>query len=306
MRPEILFGLALLATPTLAEVPTVVTDTPVTASLVQQVMGDLGQPALLLDKGADPHDFQLRPSQARALQDSDLLIWIGPQLTPWLDRAATQIPPQKQLELLTQSPVQRSYAEDAAHDHAAHDDHGSEDHDHSGLDPHAWLDPQNGAAWLDAIATRLAEADPDNATAYRANAEAARSALADRDTALAQLLGPAKDKPFVTFHDAYGYFTDHYGLTPAIAVTIGDATAPSAARIREVQDQITAAGATCAFPEAAQPARLIEDLTAGTGLRIGDALSPEGTELDPGAGLYGQLLDQMGQRIAACLTGAPE
>ena len=98
----------------------------------------------------------------------------------------------------------------------------------------------------------------------------------------------------MTFHDAYGYFTDHYGLTPAIAVTLGDATAPSAARIREVQDQITAAGAVCAFPEATQPTRLIEDLTAGTNLRIGEALSPEGAELDIGAGLYGALLDQIG------------
>ena len=303
MRPEFLLSFALLATPTLAEVPAIVADTPVTASLVQQVLGDLGQPVLLLDKGADPHDFQLRPSQARALQDADLLIWVGPELTPWLDRAATQIAPQKQLSLLPASPVKRSYDAAAAHDH---DDHSAEDHDHAGLDPHAWLDPQNGAAWLDAIAARLAEADPDHAATYRANAEAAQTTLADRDAALTQLLAPAKGKPFVTFHDAYGYFTDHYGLTPAIAVTLGDATAPSAARIREVQDQITATGAVCAFPEATQPTRLIEDLTAGTNLRIGEALSPEGAELDIGAGLYGALLDQMGQRIAACLTASPQ
>ena len=303
MRPEFLLSFALLATPTLAEVPAIVADTPVTASLVQQVLGDLGQPVLLLDKGADPHDFQLRPSQARALQDADLLIWVGPELTPWLDRAATQIAPQKQLSLLPTSPMKRSYDAAAAHDH---DDHSAEDHDHASLDPHAWLDPQNGAAWLDAIAARLAEADPDHAASYRANVEAAQTTLADRDAALTQLLAPAKGKPFVTFHDAYGYFTDHYGLTPAIAVTLGDATAPSAARIREVQDQITATGAVCAFPEATQPTRLIEDLTAGTNLRIGEALSPEGAELDIGAGLYGALLDQMGQRIAACLTASPQ
>lgn len=303
MRPEFLLSFALLATPTLAEVPAIVADTPVTASLVQQVLGDLGQPVLLLDKGADPHDFQLRPSQARALQDADLLIWVGPELTPWLDRAATQIAPQKQLSLLPASPVKRSYDAAAAHDH---DDHSAEDHDHASLDPHAWLDPQNGAAWLDAIAARLAEADPDHAATYRANVEAAQTTLADRDAALTQLLAPAKGKPLVTFHDAYGYFTDHYGLTPAIAVTLGDATAPSAARIREVQDQITATGAVCAFPEATQPTRLIEDLTAGTNLRIGEALSPEGAELDIGAGLYGALLDQMGQRIAACLTASPQ
>ncbi|MBA4492553.1 zinc ABC transporter substrate-binding protein [Paracoccus sp. S1E-3] len=299
MRPDFLLSFVLLGAPALAEVPAVVADTPVTASLVQQVMGDLGQPVLLLDKGADPHDFQLRPSQARALQGADLLIWVGPELTPWLDRAATRIAPQKQLPLLPASPVRRSYGTDAAQEQ---DTHTSADHDHNGLDPHAWLDPQNGAAWLDAIAARLSEADPEHTPAYRANATAARTALADRDAALTQLLTPAKGRAFVTFHDAYGYFTDHYGLAPGIAVTLGDASAPSAARIREVQDQIIAAGAVCAFPEANQPNRLIEDLTAGTDLRIGEPLSPEGTELDAGAGLYGQLLDQLGQRLTACLT----
>ena len=118
MRPEFLLSFALLATPTLAEVPAIVADTPVTASLVQQVMGDLGQPALLLDKGADPHDFQLRPSQARALQDAGLLVWVGPDLTPWLDRAAADLPPPRQLPLLARSPRQRPFAEDAAHDAA--------------------------------------------------------------------------------------------------------------------------------------------------------------------------------------------
>ena len=55
------------ATPALAEVPQVVTDIPPVHSLVAQVMGDLGQPELLLAKGADEHDFQLRPSQAGAV-----------------------------------------------------------------------------------------------------------------------------------------------------------------------------------------------------------------------------------------------
>lgn len=303
MRAELLLSLGLLASPAMAEVPTVLADTPVTASLVQQVMGDLGQPQLLLDKGADPHDFQLRPNQARALQDADLLIWVGPELTPWLDRAAAQMQPQQQLPLLPASPLLRHFGEAAHGDHADHDDHDGHDHAHEGVDPHAWLNPENGAAWLDAIAARLAETDPENAQTYRANAAAARTALADRDAALAQLLAPARGKPFLTFHDAYGYFTDHYGLEPAIAVSLGDATAPSAARLREVQGEIAESGAVCAFPETNQAARQIEDLTADSDLRVGDALSPEGTEFAVGAALYGELLDQLGQRIAACLAG---
>ena len=88
----ILSGLiSAAALPASAEVPRVVTDLPITASLVQQVMGDLGQPDLLLDKGADPHHFQLRPDQARALSRADLLIWVGPEMTPWLDRGAESL-----------------------------------------------------------------------------------------------------------------------------------------------------------------------------------------------------------------------
>ena len=77
----------LLAFPAVAEVPQVVTDTPVVQSLVTTVMGDLSEPMLLLDRGADAHDFQLRPSQVRALAGADLVIWIGPEMTPWLNRA---------------------------------------------------------------------------------------------------------------------------------------------------------------------------------------------------------------------------
>ncbi|MDK2776005.1 MAG: zinc ABC transporter substrate-binding protein, partial [Tabrizicola sp.] len=62
-----IIALALTATPALAEVPRVVTDIPPVHALVAQVMGELGQPELLLAKGADEHDFQLKPSQAGAV-----------------------------------------------------------------------------------------------------------------------------------------------------------------------------------------------------------------------------------------------
>ena len=88
-RRAVFLTLALLtpALPALAEVPRVVADTAVTGSLVQLVMGDLGQPQLLLAKGADEHDFALKPSQMRGISDATLAVWIGPELTPWMERA---------------------------------------------------------------------------------------------------------------------------------------------------------------------------------------------------------------------------
>ena len=80
MRYIITFCLA--ASPALAEVPRVVTDIPPVHALVAQVMGDLGTPELLLAKGADEHDFQLKPSRAGAVAGADLVVWLGPELSP--------------------------------------------------------------------------------------------------------------------------------------------------------------------------------------------------------------------------------
>ena len=74
--------LGLLAGTAMAAPPQIVADFPVTGSLAQKVMGDLGEVQVLIWEGADPHHFQLRPSDAKARQTADLLVWIGPEMTP--------------------------------------------------------------------------------------------------------------------------------------------------------------------------------------------------------------------------------
>ena len=80
--------LALLMAGTANAAPlSVATDIPPVHSLVSMVMGDRGEAVLLMDQGADAHDFQLRPSQARSVANADSVIWMGPELTLWLDDA---------------------------------------------------------------------------------------------------------------------------------------------------------------------------------------------------------------------------
>jgi zinc transport system substrate-binding protein len=123
------------ALPALAEVPKVVTDIHPVHALVAQVMGDLGTPELLLERGASEHDFQLRPSQAASLADADLVVWIGPELTPWLDRALDGIGENgARLGLLSVTGTEiRAFSEDGAHaghDHGAEETAIEDDHDH--------------------------------------------------------------------------------------------------------------------------------------------------------------------------------
>ena len=308
-------ALACLVTPAAAQVPRVLTDIPPVQALVAQVMADLGQPVLLLDKGADAHSFQLRPSQAAALAEADLVVWIGPEMTPWLDRAveglATDV---AQLRLLQANGTHlRSFGEGAAQDHddpadeAGHD-HAAEpaaedghehDHAHDGVDPHAWLDPGNAQLWLGLIAAELARLDPANAATYQANAAQAQAEVAALDARLGAALAPVQDKPFAVFHDAYGYFADHYGLTIAGTVALGDAAPPGAAHLAELQASL--AKALCIFPETQHDPKMVETIAADTGLRIGGALDPEGAGLEPGPQVYGAILSGMADTLIACL-----
>lgn len=309
-----------LTLPARAEVPQVVTDIPPVQSLVAAVMGDLGQPQVVLDQGASVHDFQLRPSQVRALAGADLVIWVGPELTPWMVKSLEQRGADAAvLGLLADAGTARlDYA--APHDHGdAHeheddhdhgDDHAGHDHgddhaghSHDGTDPHAWLDPENGLHWVELIRAELSRLDPDNAATYAANAAAAAAAIRAADDSARAALAPHGDSAFAVFHDAYGYFTGHYGLHPAHAIALGDAAAPGARRLSDLRAEIEADQIRCIFPESGHDPALVTQLAEGTTARIGAELDPEGRQMAAGPGLYPAIIAGMADTIATCLNG---
>ena len=306
MRYIISSVLSMLPLSALADVPRVITDIPPVYGLVAQVMGDLGAPVLLLEKGADEHDFQLRPSQMTDIASADVAVWIGPDLTPWMERALEGAKgDMASLPLLAVAGTNLlefgavdDHADDQAGDEA--DDQG---HDHSGTDPHAWLNPENAAPWLDAIAAALSAKDSGNAATYAANAAAAKAEIAVLDAEISAALAPIKDKGFVAYHDAYQYFAAHYALNYQGAVAMGDASAAGAAHLRKLQS-IIADGVVCVFPEAQHDADLLLQLTDGTAAKAGAALDPAGVMLDPSRTSYTDVLRNLTAALAGCLSGA--
>lgn len=139
-----------------AEVPRVAVDIAPVHALVAQVMDGVGAPILVVPPGASPHGYALRPSEAAALQGADLVVWVGPELTPWLaDPLATLAPDAARLALLGVENVRlldyRDGVRFADHDHGdhaeqgethAHDDHAEDDHKHGAHDHHD--DHKNG------------------------------------------------------------------------------------------------------------------------------------------------------------------
>lgn len=296
-----------------ADVPQVVTDIVPVQALAAAVMDGLGAPQLLLDRGASPHSFQMRPSQAAAVAGADLVIWVGPELTPWLDKAVDARAEEAAVLGLLAAPgtVLREFTagdeEDNDHGDAAQGDapaEAGEEHDHhSGADPHAWLDPVNARAWVAAIAAELSRLDPENAARYAENAAKAIRAIDAADAGARAALDPVKDRPFVAFHDAYGYFARAYGLTIAGTIAAGDAASPGAKHLAGLQAQMQGAGPLCIFPEVQHDPKLVAQMAEAAGARVGGALDPEGAGVEPGPGAWAAILTGMADTIAACLKG---
>lgn len=281
-------AVCLAARPAVAEVPRVLTDIPPVHALVAGVMGGLGAPELLLAPGADEHDFQLRPSQMRAIEEAGLIVWVGAELTPWLAEAGAESPAER-LGLLDLPTTQhRDFA-------------GDEGHDHGTRDPHAWLDPDNARAWVAAIAARLAALDPANAETYRANAIDVAAKITALEARIAARLAPLAGRGFVTFHDAYGYFAAHFGLSPLGSIADGEAAAPGAAHLTDLRALLASGAVACLFPEAQHDPALALQLAEDTPTRLGGPLDPVGSAIPPGAGAYEALMTGIAETLVDCL-----
>ncbi|WP_323770956.1 zinc ABC transporter substrate-binding protein [Antarctobacter sp.] len=312
LRP-ILFAASLtLALPALAEVPQVVTDIGPVESLTAMVMGDLGAPDRLLQPGASPHHMALKPSQARALSGADVVIWIGPDLTPQLagqigtlatsarslplaELPATHLLPARDTGLF---PHDHDHDHDED-DHAEHDDHDDDHHDDHGThDPHVWLSPENATLWLSEIAEALAETDPDNAETYRANARAGTKSIAKAEAEARATLALLDGRPLAVAHDAYQYFEDHFDLTVLGAISDAEANTPGPARLAALRDGLAADKPACLLIEPGTDPRLL-DIVEGSGVPTA-TLDPLGTNLPQGATLYPALIADMARRIITC------
>lgn len=298
--------------------PKVVTTIKPVHSLVSAVMKDVGEPAILVDGAASPHGYALKPSQAAALQDADVIFWIGPELETFLEKPIETIAGKAEaIALIDVDGVKtlplREGGAFEAHDHGDHGghshghDHGhnhAHGHDHGEeVDGHVWLDPENAKAFVAAIAAALEKADPANAAAYGANASTETARLDALIAATKEKLKPVAGKGFIVFHDAYHYYEARFGVEAAGSITVNPEVAPGAERIAELQAKLKELGAACIFAEPQFEPKLVATIAEGTSARTG-TLDPLGAALENGPDLYHQLIDGLTASLTGCLADA--
>jgi zinc/manganese transport system substrate-binding protein len=291
-----------LITPAAAEPLKVVASFSILGDMVENVGGDRITLTTLVDPDGDAHVYEPTPADARAISEADLLVINGLEFEGWMERLLEASAYKGPVVIATQGiepiPLEGEHHEEHAddadheHEHEAHADHAHEAedhaehaaHDHGEFDPHAWQDLANARIYVSNIASALAKADPGNDSVYTLAAADYEAQLAALDQDVRAMLEsvPQERRKVVTSHDAFGYFGRAYGIEFLAPVGMSTDAEPSAGDVAALIRQIREDGITAVFVENITDTRLIEQITAETGAKIGgtlysDALSgPDG------------------------------
>lgn len=264
------------------------------------VMQDIDKPALLMEPGASPHSYALRPSDRRALAEAERIYWIGPELELFLQDLLERQDSAVDLLHLPQMTVreQQQVHNFQNDEHAGHA-HGHE-HDHGILDAHIWLSPDNARVIARYMAEDLASIYPQHVDQLQANLAVFEHSLTALDDRLQARLTPLRDKPYFVFHDGYGYFEDHYGVRPQGIFSLSHEVQPGARHVNQLRQQLQAAGPSCVFTEPQFTPRLVNSLTQGLPVSVG-VLDPLGSAIEVGPRGYERMLADLGDSLAECL-----
>ena len=267
---------------------------------------------VLLPDGASEHDYSLRPSDAKRLQNADLVVWIGPEMEAFMDKSTQSIPDAKKVtiaQLDGVKPLLMKGADDddddhgaeGGHDHA-HAEKGDEHHHHGDYNMHLWLSPEIARLSAVAIHDKLVELMPQSRARLDANLKDFEANLATTDKQVANELASVKGKGYFVFHDAYGYYEKHYGLTPLGHFTMNPEIQPGAQRLHQIRTQLVEQKATCVFAEPQFRPAVVESVARGTTVRMG-TLDPLGTNIQLSKESYPAFLTQLATQYASCLKG---
>ena len=270
----------------------------------------VSEPKVLLPTGASPHDFSLRPSDIRSINSADLVVWVGPELEGFMAKPLANHPHALALTQVEGMPLFNYATQDSHdshnhddHDHAAHEygdhDEGHEGHHHEGVDPHIWLGPTQAKVIAKAIASELGKLDPANQARYDANLAAFDTKVDAKDKVIAGQMKAVNEKGYFVFHEAYGYWERHYGMSSKGHFTVSPERRPGAKTLVDIRKALEEKQASCIYAEPQFSPAVIESVARTTGAKV-LLLDEVGEQVPLGPDGYPQFMQQLADAFAQC------
>ena len=309
-------------------------------SLVSAVIGNTGKTISLIPAEISPHEYKLKPSDTKKLQNANIIFFVSDHLESSVTKVFENLPKNiKIINLMENAGIKHLAIRDNEawerhdhhHGHGDHDDHDKhakkhddhdhdkhekkhDDHDHDKHakkhddhddhemkdDVHIWLSPENAVKIINKVNKELSLYYPKNAKIYDANSKVMIDKIKKLKAEIAKDLAPIKDKPYVVFHDAYQYFETSFGLNAVGSVALEGDIASSPKQISFIKDKIVKLKASCVFQEPQFDSKLVKIVVEGTNAQIG-TLDPLGVGIKGEKDFYLQLLRNMAKSLKDCL-----
>ncbi len=249
----------------------------------------------LVKAGTDPHVYEPTPEDRKAIEDAQLVLYSGYDFEPSLIKLikASSNPATKVAvgEVAVPKPLMGGHEEEHGEEHAEEETKAeSEAHaEAKEPDPHIWHDAKNGVQMVKVIQDNLTKAASANADLYAKNAQALTAELTQVDGWIKSQIAtiPPNSRTLVITHDALGYYSATYGIPVEGALQgISTEEKTTAARVKELTEEIKADRVPTIFAEVSANPKLIETVAKEANVKLSDqelfadGLGAAGTEGD--------------------------
>jgi len=294
----------LASTSTLASTQVVTSLKPIEL-LVRAIAADDVEITTLVQPGASPHNYSMKPSQRRALEAADAIFWVGPEMETFLTRLLGGSEFRDRTYSLMHGENVPEVQSDSGHgDHDDHEESGGHDdhrHDHgSGEDPHIWLDPALAVEMARDIHRVLATLKSADTHVLDANLARFEQAMAETETAINQRLDPARDIDLFTYHDAFTRFVGHYNMNLEGILTLNPELSPGAGHIAEVQEKLRNANQPCLLTEPQFNRQWWRSITEGLDITF-STWDPLATDIETDQDGYIAFQQSLADAVLKCL-----
>lgn len=315
-------SLAILSATTIANAQVLTTIKPL-GLIANAITDGVTDTQVLLPVTASPHDYSLKPSDVEKLNTAKLVVWVGEEMETFLEKSVSKLPKEKVLTLEDVPAIKEmvEHAEKEKDDHKDEhkDDHKSghkhehshshkghsHSHDHDGHshdeDWHIWLSSDASQIIAEQIAERLNALYPEQKAKIAENLTQFKAAVSQKKADISKQLEVVKGKGYYTFHDAYGYFEESFGLNSLGSFTINPSIAPGAKTLQKIKNSITQHKASCLFAEPQFTPKVIESLSKNTKVNVGQ-LDPLGAKVELSKTAYPQFLQTLADEFSQCLA----
>jgi zinc/manganese transport system substrate-binding protein len=232
----------------------VVTSFSILGDFVKNVGGERVNVTTLVGPDGDVHVYTPAPADAKKIADAKLLVINGLGLEGWLPRLLQASGSKAPIIVATKNIAPLRLGSDA--------------------DPHAWQSVANAKIYVTNIRDALGAADPADAETFRANTLAYLAKLDALDREVREAIGeiPESRRKVISTHDAFSYFASAYGIEFVAPLGVSTESEASARDIAGIITQIKSAKIPAVFLENISDPRLIRQIAAETGARVGGTL----------------------------------